>query len=93
VRRDRRIELLRGIGDEEGGTGAYWDEVLILDCIRSRVSGNIDCHQSIPFVGRGGIKTEKPIPVDRRGFRLEWRRWKRVSGEGGGNRSSRGGRK
>ena len=30
---------LGGIGGEEGD--AHWDEVLILDCIRSRVSGNI----------------------------------------------------
>ena len=67
---EKEKELLR-IRGEEGGAGAYRNEVLIPDCIKSKVSGNIDCHQSISLVGREGIQTKKPIPIDRRGIRLE----------------------
>ena len=39
-RRRGKYRLLR-IGGEEGGVGAHWDEVLIQDDIRNRVSRNI----------------------------------------------------
>ena len=63
----RRIGLLGGIGGEEGGAGAHWAKILVLDCIKSGVSGNIDCYQSISFVGRRRVnRSGEPIPVDRR---------------------------
>ena len=63
-----------GIGGKEDDAEAHRDEVLIEDRVRGGVFGNIDCHQSIPFAGGEGIKSEKPIPVDRHEICLEWRR-------------------
>jgi len=54
-----------GIEGEEDGAETHRDEVLVLKGVRSEVSGNIDCHQSISLVGRRRIKSEKPILVDR----------------------------
>ncbi|KYN44221.1 hypothetical protein ALC56_01343 [Trachymyrmex septentrionalis] len=58
----------RNMGQRLERCGSHRDEVLVQDGVRSGVSRNIDCHQSISFVGRGGIESEKPIPVDRRGI-------------------------
>jgi len=75
----RRIGITWGRGElEEGGAGAHWDEVLILDCVGSGVSWNIDCYQSISFVGRRGVnRSGESIPVDRRGIWMGWskRKW------------------
>ena len=37
----RRIAVTRGrgVGGEEGGAGAHWNEILILDCVGSRFPG------------------------------------------------------
>ena len=59
------------IGGEEGDARTYRDEMLVLNGVRNGVLENIDCHQSISFVGKVGIQSKKPIPVDRCGIWLE----------------------